>query len=505
MRTRHWLANLLGGALWAASATLASAQGPYDAGMYGAYGADAGFVPYVDPGSPQAAAYSPFAAYPPVGWPEGATSWPQISPFESPPVDQHRFHNGLWFNEQKFGGRTFYTTLTGTITKYADPNDTVVGHPEAPQFFGTVAVAGQQQGQVGANLAPLFVANDWGSVEDALSGGGFMGMIGYWNPDDSGAQFHGYWSEEGGAALRLGRPGIDLNDPLELLRRAEDLVRNHAAIPLLDDQLPQTILPPIPPETTGVQVPGGAQPYDLFFRLSYQAQSYGAGVNYYSNPLFERTNFKVRPTVGMRYLQIRENAVFHGADSGLAYIYDLAEDRPDPGSITGPLFLLESYLRSNNKAHLGGPEIGFRCDLGSDKFLVWSQTKMGLLANHSTREIDGFGILRQEAILLNLGLVLPGPDQTSFNQQDTTTTVSPLFEQSIFARAPLLAYVPGIKKMKAFEAAQFQVGYTFTAVGAVYRPADDFEWRGFPQFPFLTGEKSTWFMTSLSLGVEWMY
>jgi hypothetical protein len=505
MRTRHWLANLLGGALWAATATLAFAQSPYDAGMYGGYGAP-GFVPYVDPGSPEAAAYAqPFSAYPPVGWPQGATSWPQISPYEAPPIDEHRFHNGFWFNDKTFGGRRYYTTLTATLNKLASPNDTVVGHPEAPQFFGTVVIANQQQQVVGANAFPLFVANDWASVTDSLSGGGFMGMIGYWNADDSGAQFHGFWSEEGTSALRLGLPGVDLNNPTDLVRRAEDLIHRNGAVPLLDDQLPQTILPPDLPNGTGLQVPGGAQPYDLFYRLSYQAQAYGAGLSYYSDPVFEGTNLKLRPALGLRYLNVRENAVFHGADSGLNYVYDLDRDRADPGTITTDLFLVESYLRSNTKAHLGGPEIGLRLDLGSDKFLIWTQSKLALLANHSTREIDGFGIMRAESVLLNGGLVLPGRDQTEFNQQDTTTTVSPLFEQSIFARAPLLAYVPGVKKMKAFESAQFQVGYTFTAVGAMYRPADDVEWRGFPQFPFLTGEKSTWFMTSLSLGVEWMY
>jgi hypothetical protein len=188
----------------------------------------------------------------------------------------------------------------------------------------------------------------------------------------------------------------------------------------------------------------------------------------------------------------------------LGYVYELDRDRADPATITTNLFLLESYLRSNTKAQLGGPEIGLRLDVGSDKFLVWGQSKFGLLANHTTQELEGFGILRQESVLLS-SAVIPGQDQTAFHEQDTTTTVSPLFEQSIFARAPLLGFVPGVKKMKVFESAQFQIGYTFTAVGSIYRPSDNIDWRGFPQFPSLTGQKSTWFLTSLSLGVEWMY
>jgi hypothetical protein len=123
-----------------------------------------------------------------------------------------------------------------------------------------------------------------------------------------------------------------------------------------------------------------------------------------------------------------------------------------------------------------------------------------LLANHSTREITGYGILRREA---QPGFVIPPQSATAFNQQDTTTTVSPMFEQSVFCRANVLGFVPVVKKLKFFEAAQFQIGYTWTVLGAVYRPGENIDWRGYPEFPSLTGKKTSWFMNTLSLGVEW--
>jgi hypothetical protein len=280
------------------------------------------------------------------------------------------------------------------------------------------------------------------------------------------------------------------------------LIQNNAAVPLLDDQLPLTLLPIVPPNGTAVAVPGGAQRYDLFYELRYQQYAYGAGISYHSNPVIESDHFKLRPQVGLRYLQVRENAEFDGADSGLTYVYDIGEDRPDPATITGAVSILESRLRSHTKSQMGGPEIGLRMDVGDDKFLVWTNTKFGLLANHSERELYGFGILRREAQPL---LVIPPSDQTVFSDDEVTTTVSPLFEQSVFVRSPILSYVPVVKKMKAFETAQFHLGYTFLLVGEIYRPGDVIDWRGFPQFPSLTDEKSSWYMTSWSFGVEWMY
>jgi hypothetical protein len=493
------LASLLSGALWTATATCASAQSAYDTGIYPGPQPGLGFVPYVDPGSPQAATFAaPFSAYPPVGWPQGATAWPQISPYEAPPVDQHRYHNGFWFNEQKVGGRRYYTMLSGTFNRFQKPDESTVGNPNAPQTFGTVAATGQAAG----TAAPLFVSESWNRIQDPLTSGGFLGLIGVWNADDSGVQLHGFWADEGRSDHLQGKPGVNLADPTDLFRRAQDLIGNHAAIPLLDDQLPLTLLPIVPPNGTAVAVPGGAQPYDLFFNLRWQVYAYGAGITYHTNPFVESDSFKLRPNVGLRYLQVRENAEFHGADSGLGYVYNIGEDRPDPATIVGPLDILESQLRSHTKSHLAGPEIGVRMDFGNDKFLIWTNTKFGLMANHSERELYGYGILRVES---QPNVVVPPLDQTVFSDDEVTTTVSPLFEQSVFVRSPILSYVPVVKNLKAFEMAQFHVGYTFLLVGEIYRPGDVIDWRGFPQFPSLTDEKSSWYMTSWSFGVEWMY
>ena len=74
--------------------------------------------------------------------------------------------------------------------------------------------------------------------------------------------------------MNLGIKGIDVNNPADILRRGQDLITNNGAVPLLDDQLPLTQLAIVPPATTAIEVPGGAQQYDLYYRLAFQSQAY---------------------------------------------------------------------------------------------------------------------------------------------------------------------------------------------------------------------------------------
>ncbi|GIX04721.1 MAG: hypothetical protein KatS3mg114_0590 [Planctomycetaceae bacterium] len=503
MGTRHWLAGVLCGALWVVCSPSLFAQAPTSSGYVG----QAGVMPYIDPSSPQAAAWVPSYG-PPPAWGEGSMAWPTISPYGGPIIDRSSYQNGLWFNEQNFNRRKFFVMMSGTFNRLADPDDTPIGNPQAPSQFDFIQGTGQgQQGTNVSRVRQIWSVRDWSDLEDKITSGGFQGMMGFFNPDQSGWMLHGFWAEEGHVTLNEGIPGIDINNPLDISRRAEDLLyAGNGGLPLLDGQLPNTLIPALPPATVDLEVPGGVQPYDLYYKLAYSSQAYGTGVTYYNNPWFRTEVIQLRPLLGVRYLNMRENAVFDAADSGLTYDVDPDTLLPDPGSITGTVNILRSFLRSNTKGHFGGPEIGLRLDLGRERFLIWLQSKFGLLAYHSTREIEGFGIIRaQQQLAAGTITTLPTPAQTAFHQQETTTSVAPLFEQTIQVRAPLLQFVPIINQISFFEEAQFQLGYTFTAIGAVYRPGNTIEWLGYPQFPRLTGEKSTWFMTSINIGVEWQY
>jgi hypothetical protein len=263
MRTRHWWKSLLSGALWTATAAVGWAQGPY----VGQDGYAGGYTPYIDPGSPAAAQYAPaYSGIEAAGYPPGATQWPYISPYTSPAIDQHSYQNGFWFNEKIIGNRKYYAYLAGALSTVGSPDDVLVGDPDAPRDFRVLTVVGGQ-GQGGTTttgVREVFAAHDWAEVEDDLSGGGFQGMLGWFNEDDSGVFATGFWMEEGGADLSLIDP---VGDPA----RPVDTLRARAGIPIFDGSNDIITLPPVPPNTTGETVIGGGViPYDMYYRLAWQ-------------------------------------------------------------------------------------------------------------------------------------------------------------------------------------------------------------------------------------------
>lgn len=528
MRTRHWLKSLFSGLLLASTATVAAAQdGPVaDPGQV--FGPASGYPPYIDPASPQAAGYAvPYTGIEQAGYPpNGLSAWPQISPYESPAVDQHVNRGGLWFNEQYRGPAKMYAVFSGGITNYGPPSEAVVGNPRAPGYFVGVAQTGQGN-QAGGSLINIYSQHSWSDVGYSnLSGGAMQGVVGWDNPDGSGVFGTGFYSAQGSASYNH-NPVV--GDP----DRPEDTLVAGAGISLFDGGS-DTLIPPTGNQINGFTIPGGGtQGYDMGYSLQWQSQAYGAGVGFYSDYLIRKDKFQLRPSFGLRYINVRENALFQGQDSGLVYSVNItnttnggnnAQRRftPTTGSVTGIPDVFSSRLYANTKEQLAGPEIGLRYDLGGSKFKIYGQSKFGLLANHSTREINGFGIGRSALFQTNTngpGRLLPAspaileytpsdaedPDhsQTAFRDQDTTTSASPTFEQSINLKAPILGYVPGIRRIPLFQEAQFNFGYTFLIIGNHYRPGDVIDWNGYPNVPRLNDRRGYFQMSTYSFGVEW--
>ncbi len=515
MRKRHWLSKLLSGALLAALPAVGWAQPP-----------DGTYVPYIDPNSPQAAGVAPaYGGYEAAGWPQGATQWPYVSPYTAPPLDQTTYQDGFWFNEQNRGSRKYFTYLAATLNTYADPDDVLVGDPDAPAFPAgpNPGVTNNNQNVAAGALNDPAQPSDWSAVEDKLSGGGFYGITGWMNPNDTGVFLTGFWAEEGGAQFKP----VDAQGDIDT-RTAPDRLLVGPSVPLFDGQGFSDLPVVLPNQTSQRVLGGGAQIYDALYKLAWQSQAYGAGVGFLGSSLYRTETMKLRPVFGMRYLNIRENATFDGINSNFAYSFNQAGGttgtttttsrtigRPIAGTVQDlGLDPLVSHLRSNTKSQMAGPEVGLAFDLGGDRFRIQLQSKLGILANHSTREIDGFGIGRvfdqaTTAALINsdqLDNPIPtDPTQTAFLQQETTTHVSPTFEQSILLSAPILAYVPGVRKVRLFEEANFNIGYTWLVAGAVYRPGNVIDWAGFPNFPTINSDKTTWFLQSVNFGVEWNY
>ncbi|MDP1798723.1 MAG: hypothetical protein Q8K78_14610, partial [Planctomycetaceae bacterium] len=212
MRTRHWLKSLFSGLLLASSATAAVAQDGYVADPNQVFGPPNGYAPYIDPASPQAAAYAvPYTGMEQAGGypPGGLSAWPQISPYESPAVDQHINRGGLWFNDQYRGPGKMYAVFSGGVTHYGPPSEAVVGDPRAPGLFQAVGAVNQQN----AGLARVNVwrMHSWREVGNDLSGGAMQGVVGWDNVDGSGVFANGFYSAQGSATYNH---NPEMGDPL---------------------------------------------------------------------------------------------------------------------------------------------------------------------------------------------------------------------------------------------------------------------------------------------------
>jgi hypothetical protein len=395
------------------------------------------------------------------------------------------------------------------------------------------------------SFVSVFDPKNAGILQQKIGSGGLRGSMGWWNPDQSGFMLQGFWQSDARSQFQAG----DNTLPEQLITaRTPDLIAL-AIIKIRPYPLLGLALPGDDRDADGLD--GVVVPYDLYVDLQYVSSVYGGNLDWYFTPTYDGDYFKIRPLAGARVMTVNELFSFDAGDSNLGYTLsppvivggggggnqdtnprDLApSDLDDPPyaipSATGPGSPIQSYLMSRTEGFFAGPEVGLRFDIGGDKFKVFLQSKFGLLAYQATRKISGFNIgdhyniINDAVLATNSGLPLDPdtdgdgiPDNplrsagitgSTFEETRRSTQVAPMFEQGIFFEAPVLGYVPIIKKLPAFEQAQFQVGYTFMVLGAVYRPTEQIAWRQFPDFPTFERDKSKFYTQNLSLGVHWDY
>ncbi len=407
-------------------------------------------------------------------------------------------------------------------------------------------------GSTGQYDIPIFPTLDAGILPQQIGAGGVRGSWGWWNPDSSGFMLQAFWQDRGRSDVYFTDPPI-IPDPVNYNFNLFTHLHPYFGLPLPGA------------DRDGDGLPGVVVPYDTYVAFNYSTNTFGGNLDWYFSPVFERDYFKIRPLAGARYLVVNELFQFTGVDSGMGYTLSPAAAQTSSTSTGGTssgtitttstssltfrdgltsLVLIptsfqvgfssfdpiQSYLGSQTKGQFAGPETGFRVDLGGDKLKIWLQSKFGLMAYHSTRSVEGYNIGDHFNILttdptnsagVNVNPVraagingatftdgngntvtLPG---TAFRNATTTTKVSPMFEQGAFFQAPVLSYVPLINKIQAFEKAEFQFGYTVLVLGGVYRPTNDIDWAQYPNYPTVNNNKSTFYTTNWSIGVQWNY
>ena len=166
------------------------------------------------------------------------------------------------------------------------------------------------------------------------------------------------------------------------------------------------------PMHNGIDVDGFPQLFDLDFVLEQTIETYGSGAHISFSPVYEDNSLQVRPIIGGRFFRIRESMNFRGVDSGLDYLPDLPDGVDDDDDFVidnveenGTLnftdrtpnideeILVRSFVSSQVRSTMGGPEIGFEYTVGERGSLSLNgSTRVGALFNHEKATLAGDNI-----------------------------------------------------------------------------------------------------------------
>lgn len=396
-------------------------------------------------------------------YPDDMSTFPTTSPY-GPPQSQLRQEDGLWMNQQIFGQRQYFMSLEYLRANLFRPGTDIIGSrtAEVPESIGTFPID----------------ASIIGDGEDVRSDG-LRGTFTIRNPDSSGFDANFWWVAEGNQE----RSPWGKGDPGDFTT-----LRPRGVIGFDDGT------------DTGVAVR-----YDTEFETGYKAQAFGSDLTFRTAPFWETESFRFRMLWGGKYLKVREQFAFHGADSGLDYLLDPVTGLIDPATLLpnpggNPNF--ESDMISRTKSDVFGPEIGIQYDIGGKHFLLTGASKFSVAANNEMAWVygnnmgDGFGT----------GFPIPtvlDPKPGSFSNKQTHVHVSPVFHQSFGFQGQIFKYVPLMNEWGFFADANLKLGYDFILVGEMVRPTKIIDYR--VNNPRIDLSRSRWNTQLFSVGMEWAF
>jgi hypothetical protein len=199
-------------------------------------------------------------------------------------------------------------------------------------------------------------------------------------------------------------------------------------------------------------------------------------------------------------------------------------------SFPTPFALLPATIDISTSSNVFGPTGGLRYLIGGKSFHLIGETKFGVMADFeqislsgnnigSTTRVNGNSVnYPTELVTVQLpnpqpetgqDLIIPtsqNPNPNAFSSSQTHAHVSPYFEQSFIAEAPVLQYIPYVNKIWPLNAAQFRLGYTFIWIGNLINTNESVLYQGDPMagmFPEIQPTHSGWWTQNGSLGVSW--
>ena len=272
-------------------------------------------------------------------------------------------------------------------------------------------------------------------------------------------------------------------------------------------------------------------------------QSYGTGFHFSASPLYEKGNLQVRPIVGGRFFRLQEGIGFFGADSGLDYDVNtpdgvdnyndgLIDNVAENGTLnfvnlvtdTSRQILVRSFLNSNVRSSMAGPEAGIEYEVAKKKDVTFSgSTRVGALVNTEKMDLagDNIGNALSNAVDVSdpAGHVIQ--DQlfytstlswqltaNAFTDTATSTHISPMFEQSLMAELPLFSRIPVLRDVWQLEHARLRLGWTYTWIGEVADPNGSIVWQSNPidgRFLQLKTQRTDYWQNQFNLGLNWEF
>lgn len=393
------------------------------------------------------------------------------------------------------------------------------------------------------NLFPVQRTTD--ILDDVMSSNGLRLRGGYFDADGTGLQAEFWWGFTSNDAVQFGQDNVNgvpitqnmiagfdvsglLGSPVEIdeAQGAFLLSARVGYLPLEDGTNLWNNGFLLFDGTVGTGITGTTQRYDLLWRVDSSINAGGGNLNFFLGDLYRRPHVSIKSYTGLKYMFIDEKFGFRGLDSGFGYEVDTGGDdggggtggtaptfRPTDNTLVGPLYpLFESILNSTVTSHLAGPEIGVRGDLGrGGTFGLWWQGAIGMLVNHERAKVQGYNI--GNAYYFNgfdpvfaVGSISPAYDMfandTSFDDEEQHTHVSPTLSVGINAELGILDTIPGLRRISLFDDARLNVGYNMQFIGLVARASDSIRWRGFPDFPTAQIDYDTFQMHQLSIGLH---
>ncbi|MCA9093427.1 MAG: hypothetical protein KDA68_08080 [Planctomycetaceae bacterium] len=248
---------------------------------------------------------------------------------------------------------------------------------------------------------------------------------------------------------------------------------------------------------------GATAEFDLDYKMGYKSGAWGSNIDWSPNAFIDKGPLKVRTVYGLTLTKIAEEFTFSGLQSNYGYFIDpFSGDVIDSSVVDSGFPFTETTLFSRTNSLVTGPEIGIRYDLGGDRLKFWGMTKAGVGVNYETIELGGNNVWDTRDHLTPTPTVT-NPDPLAFNSKERHTHVSPIFQQQLFAEAPIFQYMPYVRKMYLFRNANFRMGYNFLLIGEVARPTKSIDWT--EGNPTIDLHRSRWAMGATSFAIDWKY